>query len=311
MLIDMTAHLWDQKWIPDRLKRDAAETASKRRFPPRDTAELYRKIAARAWDPSGATMVREMELLKIDAMNILPVDEAIMWDEEPEESIGEINRKSCLAMQKYPGKIYSFAGVDPRRAGAVKLFEKAVKEWGAKGLELYTTAGFYPTDRICYPFYEKARELNVPITFQTGQGHLRWLKYGDPIYLDDVAADFPELNLIMEHSGGNMYSGFVWTAIDVAANRPNVYCDLTEWQPYAVTDQPYFFRLLDIMRKRVGVHRILFGTHYPDARIKTYEPWADLWLRLVERAAEHGYDFSEEEAEMMRSGNAKRLLKIS
>src|SRR4030066_106376 len=84
------------------------------------------------------------------------------WPEGIKRAIAEMMAK------KYPGRVYSLFAIDPRRPGGVKLFEKAVTEWNAIGLNFYPPWGFYPNDPICYPFYQKALDLGVPVSIHTG-----------------------------------------------------------------------------------------------------------------------------------------------
>ena len=85
-----------------------------------------------------------------------------------------------------------------------RLLERLVREEGFRGLKLYPTyAFFYPNDRRLYPVYAKAEELGIPVQLHTGSSVFRGsrLKYGDPLYLDDVAIDFPDLQILLTHGG--------------------------------------------------------------------------------------------------------------
>lgn len=310
MLIDLTGHLWNRDWIPPKMWESIAWKAAKKYWPERNPEDMARRAGQGRMDSTGETHYKDMETLGIDVMNILPLDYGFMWDEESAVSIEEINRVTCEVARNSNGKLTAFCGVDPRRPGAADLFKKTVAEWGAKGLELYTTAGYYPDDPRCTPMYKLAMEYDVPVCFQTGQGGLRYLKYGDPIHLDELAENNRDLTIIMEHSGGNLYSNMVWTAIDVAANKRNVYLDTTEYFPDAITDKEYFFRVLNIMIKRVGAHRILFGTHYPDLPLRHYIDWCELWNNIEDVGKDYNCIISPEQADLMRFGNAKRLLKL-
>ena len=75
---------------------------------------------------------------------------------------------------------------------------------GARGIKLYPSYDhFYPNDQALYPVYTLAQEHRLPVMFHTGSSVFRGakMKYADPIHLDDVAADFPELVLVMAHGG--------------------------------------------------------------------------------------------------------------
>ena len=111
-----------------------------------------------------------------------------------------------------------------------------------------------PTDRRFYPVYVACVEEGVPFCTQIGHtGPLMPSEVGRPIYLDQVALDFPELAIVAGHIG------YPWTdeAVAVATKHPNVYIDTS-----AYTVRRYPPALVDFMRER-GAAKVLFGTNYP------------------------------------------------
>jgi predicted TIM-barrel fold metal-dependent hydrolase len=111
-----------------------------------------------------------------------------------------------------------------------------------------------PTDRRFYPVYAACCETGVPFCTQIGHtGPLMPSEVGRPIYLDQVAIDFPELVVV----GGHI--GYPWTdeAIAVATKHENVYIDTS-----AYTVRRYPAQLLEFMRGH-GRAKVLFGTNYP------------------------------------------------
>ena len=95
---------------------------------------------------------------------------------------------------------------------------------------------FWPNDRAFYPLYEVIAEAGLIALFHSGTtgigagmpggGGVR-LKYSNPMAVDDVAADFPELDIILAHPS------FPWQdeALAIAVHKPNVYIDLSGWSP--------------------------------------------------------------------------------
>jgi len=67
---------------------------------------------------------------------------------------------------------------------------------------------FHANDHIAYPFYEVLAEARLPVTFHTGHsgigtgmpggGGVR-LKYANPMDVDDMAVDFPDMPIILAH----------------------------------------------------------------------------------------------------------------
>ncbi len=313
-VIDIHRHYWGKGWDPPSRVRGIALLYPESK----GTAEnKYTK------DPDGSKMIAEMDWLGTDVGVLHTVDSGLAFKEDTPTRIEEINRFHCELAKKYPGRIYALFGIDPRRPGGVKLFEKAVKEWGAVGLSLWPIAGFYPNDPVCYPYYQKCIDLGVPLTIHTGFQHEPGTvsKYGDPIHLDDVGRDFLDLTVIMCHTGMDKRPSTHWweTAVCVAASKPNFHVDVADWQRHevqAMDDMPELMRKLKIMRYHLGAQRILFGTdqpsYSPDSRAddELTRQWVQLFKNLPEVAKQYGVDFSQEEAELILHGNAERILKI-
>jgi uncharacterized protein len=171
--------------------------------------------------------------------------------------------------------IIPFASIDPARGAAgVRLARKMIGEFGVRGFKFHPSAqAFYPNDRAVYPLYEVIAEARLPALFHTGQtgfgagtrgGSGVRLKYANPLFLDDVAVDFPDLPIIMAHPS------FPWQeeAISIALHKPQVYIDLSGWSP------KYFPPILIQYANTLLKHKMLFGTDFP---MITPERWlADL-----------------------------------
>jgi uncharacterized protein len=167
-----------------------------------------------------------------------------------------------------------FGSVDPARGAEAVTLAKRQIEAGARGFKFHpTTQGFFPNDRAAYPVYEVIQEAGVPALFHSGQtgagagtrgGSGYRLKYSNPIHLDDVAVDFPDLPIIIAHPS------FPWQeeALSVATHKPLVYIDLSGWSP------KYFAPILVQYANTLLKNKMLFGTDFP---VLTPERWmADL-----------------------------------
>jgi len=157
-----------------------------------------------------------------------------------------------------------FGSVDPwhERRAAHRVHE-LVRDYGVKGFKFHPSMqAFEPNDRRFYPVYEAIAEAGVPALFHTGQtgigaglpgGHRIKLRYSDPMLLDDVAADFPELTIVMAHPA----VPWVDAQIAIASHKSNVYIDLSGWSP------KYFPPQLVHAAGRQLRTKVLFGTDYP------------------------------------------------
>jgi uncharacterized protein len=157
-----------------------------------------------------------------------------------------------------------FGTVDPWAGKrAVRRVRSLVDDYGVKGFKFHPSMqGFEPNDRAFYPIYEAISAAGVPALFHTGQtgmgaglpgGHGIKLRYSDPMLLDDVAADFPELTIVMAHPA----VPWVDSQISIATHKTNVYIDLSGWSP------KYFPPQLVHAANRGLRTKVLFGTDFP------------------------------------------------
>jgi predicted TIM-barrel fold metal-dependent hydrolase len=163
-------------------------------------------------------------------------------------------------VQQYPNRFRGLAGIDPTEGMAgVRQLEYAVRELGFVGAHLYPHWFELPPDHArYYPFYAKCVELDVPIQMQIGhclrytaQRPLR--SVGQPITLDGIACDFPELKLI------GIHIGWPWTEemISVAWKHPNVYIGCDAYAPRYW--KPEFVHFINTW----GQDKVIFGTDFP------------------------------------------------
>jgi predicted TIM-barrel fold metal-dependent hydrolase len=157
-----------------------------------------------------------------------------------------------------------FGSVDPLRgADAVAQARSLVRDHGARGFKFHPSMqGFAPNDPQFYPLYAEIESLGVPALFHTGQtgigaglpgGRGIKLRLSDPMLVDDVAADFPELKIILAHPS------VPWAAssISIATHKANVFIDLSGWAP------KYFPPELVRAANSLLQDKVLFGTDYP------------------------------------------------
>jgi predicted TIM-barrel fold metal-dependent hydrolase len=157
-----------------------------------------------------------------------------------------------------------FGSVDPHGgAESVTRARRLVEEWGVRGFKFHPTVqNFDPSDTSFYPLYQQLQELHVPALFHTGQTGIGaglpggfGLKLGlsNPILLDAVAADFPELDIIMAHPS------VPWQeeALAVATHKANTWIDLSGWSP------KYFPEQLVRQANSLLQDKVLFGSDFP------------------------------------------------
>jgi uncharacterized protein len=209
------------------------------------------------------------------------------------------NEYTADIVKRYPDRFMGFASVDPHKGKAAVLeMERSVKELGLRGLKLHPISqAFFPNDVRFYPLWEKCAELGVPVLFHSGQtavgaglpggGGLK-LKYAQPIHMDDIAADFPELNIIMAHPG------VPWQEeqLSIALHKPNVFIDLSGWSP------KYFRPILVQYANSLLQNKVLFGSDFPALT-------PERWMRDFE-----GLELKPEVRQKILLDNAAKLLNI-
>lgn len=251
----------------------------------------YFRESARPTIPEVANYYRERKMAAI----IFPVDsEAAMgtWRIANEE-VAELAAENSDAL-------IPFASIDPAKGKmGAREARRLIEDYGVRGFKFHPSAqGFYPNDRSAYGLYEVIAGAKLPALFHTGQtglgagmpggGGVR-LKFSNPIYLDDVAADFPDMPIILAHPS------FPWQdeALSVATHKPQVYIDLSGWSP------KYFPANLVQYANSLLRHKVLFGSDYP-----VFTP--DRWL--ADFAA---INIKPEVRPLILKENALKLLRLS
>ncbi len=173
------------------------------------------------------------------------------------------NDEVLAAAHENPDVLIPFGSVDPHRGKlAVREIHQLI-EAGVRGFKFHpNTQAFWPNDRAHYPLYEPIAQAGLICLFHSGTtgigagmpggGGVR-LKYSNPMLVDDVAADFPQLKIILAHPS------FPWQdeALAVAVHKPNVYIDLSGWSP------KYFPENLIRYTNSQLRHKMLFGSDFP------------------------------------------------
>ncbi|HVC42018.1 MAG TPA: amidohydrolase family protein [Candidatus Saccharimonadales bacterium] len=174
------------------------------------------------------------------------------------------NEEIALTAAEHPDVLVPFASIDPAKGPpGAREARRLAEGFKVRGFKFHPNLqGFFPNDRSAYRLYEAIQELGLPAVFHSGQtgigarvrggGGVR-LKYSNPMYLDDVAVDFPDLRIVIAHPS------FPWQdeALAVATHKPNVYIDLSGWSP------KYFPPQLIQYANTLLKDKMLFGSDYP------------------------------------------------
>lgn len=191
----------------------------------------------------------------------------------------------------------AFASIDPHKGKRAAIEARdLIENFGVKGFKFHPPLqDFDPGDRMAWPLYEVIDHYGLPAIFHTGHsgmgtgmpagGGIR-LKYGQPILVDDVAVDFPNMKIVLAHPG------WPWTdeSLSMALHKPNVFIDLSGWSPR------YFpLQIIRYANTQLG-HKFLFGSDFP-----LIPP--ERWIAAYDEAG-----FKPELRERILKSNAARVL---
>jgi predicted TIM-barrel fold metal-dependent hydrolase len=235
-----------------------------------------------------ADTYRELNMAAV----IFTVDARTQLGHEP-NSIEELIEGAA----RHNDVLIPFGSVDPRTGEeAIARAKHQALELGARGFKFHPSLqGFDPSSEEFYPLWDALQELGLPAIFHTGQngmgaglpgGHGIKLRYSNPLLLDDVAADFPGLTVIMAHPS------VPWQeeANSIATHKANVFIDLSGWSP------KYFPESLVKASNSVLQDKVLFGTDFP---LITPQKWLGAFADLP---------LKDEVRPKILKGNAVRVL---
>src|SRR5690348_14076966 len=244
--IDVHTHAEVSSRVPDDPMWQAIQEAS---------AQYFKDEGPRPTIAEVAAYYRERKMIAV----IFPVDmeSSTGLVRVPNEEVAEVAAENADVL-------IPFASIDPAKGKmGAREARRLIEHYGVRGFKFHPSVQeFYPNDRNVYILYEVIAEAGLPSVFHTGHtgigagmrggGGVR-LKYSNPMYLDDVAVDFPGMPIIMAHPS------FPWQdeALAVATHKPDVYIDLSGWSP------KYFPPQLVQYANSLLQDKVLFGSDYP------------------------------------------------
>ncbi|RDZ61974.1 amidohydrolase [Haloferax sp. Atlit-12N] len=192
-----------------------------------------------------------------------------------------------------------FGSVDPLKDDCVEEAVRCVEDLGLSGFKFQQIAqGFDPSDDEHRALFDTIEDLGVPVVFHGGNSTLGAcspggrglkIKYGNPMLIDDVAAEHPDLQILIAHPA------YPWEKeqLAICQQKGNVYMDLSGWLPKYIDEQVLHYA------KTVLQDKVMFGTDYPMIR-------PGRWFESFE---EH-FDASEEVKRKLLWENAERFLNL-
>jgi predicted TIM-barrel fold metal-dependent hydrolase len=205
---------------------------------------------------------------------------AVIFNVDDEAGMGRRrlgNTEVLEVARANPDVLIPFGSVDPHKGKLAVREAHELIEAGVRGFKFHpNTQAFWPDDREFFPLYDVIAQAGLIALFHSGTtgigagmpggGGVR-LKYSNPMAVDDVAAEFPKLDIILAHPS------FPWQeeALAIAVHKPNVYIDLSGWSP------KYFPEILVQYTNTRLKHKMLFGSDFP---LLTPDRWLSDFAKL-------------------------------
>lgn len=196
-------------------------------------------------------------------MDAAGIDRGVLINYVAPEVIGftsEVNQWIADYVRENPARLISCGGLHPRQSHNILADVEQILRLKIRMIKIH------PPHQLLFPndylngvkelevIYRAAEANGIPVMFHTGTSifHGARNRYGDPIFVDDVAVDFPKMKILLAHGGRPLW---MHTAFFLLRRHPNVYLDISGIPPKALLK--YFPRLEEI------AHKTLFGTDWP------------------------------------------------
>lgn len=236
-------------------------------------------------DASVESLISELDEASINKAILLPIEGFI----ETDFIIG--------VCRKYPDRFIGFASVNPLQGQkAIQKLEYYIAKLGLKGLKLHPRLQeFQPLHQDVIRLLEKTIELDIPVIFDTFPSSSSLLIEDIlPLVYDELAKTVPEAKIILAHSGGYR----IFDAMAVAQSNPNIYLEISYSLLYYQGSS--IINDFEFAIKKVGAHRVIYGSDYPEMRI----------VPSYNQASKILANFSQEEKNLIFGGTISKLLKL-
>jgi predicted TIM-barrel fold metal-dependent hydrolase len=196
------------------------------------------------------------------------VDRAVLINYVAPEVMGltsAVNQFVADYTKHDPKRLISCGSLHPRHTTNIMADVEHILRLGLRMIKIH------PPHQLLFPndylngvkeleiIYRAAEANGIPVMFHTGTSVFPGArnKYGDPIYVDDVAVDFPKLKIILAHGGRPLWMD---TAFFLLRRHANVYLEISGIPPKSLLT--YFPRLAEI------AHKTMFGSDWPSPGVE-------------------------------------------
>ena len=247
MIIDFHTHLWPEDCLTD------------------DVINYFKSRGI--WDKQNSILTPE-RLIKIMDENKISSSIVLSLALSPKmknSEIIKINSYVSEQINKNKERLIGFFTLNPFfEDESMQMIEDSIKNLGLLGLKIHPSfQEIYPNDKTLYPFYRKMQDYGLPVLFHSGSiGIIPYRdSFSNPSYIDEVACDFPQLTIIIGHSGKIWYEE---TAMLLRKHK-NIYTDISTniGRDSFSSEHPMAWLLYKIKSYAGCIDRVFFGSDYP------------------------------------------------
>ena len=267
-----------------------------------DQETLRRLVRETLIDPDGDLVLARDKKLGVDGTCISIND--VSRPGMDADLVLRSNRVAADLARRNPGKIFALAGADPRRPEAVEIAKTCLNDYGMIGIKWHPDFGWDPTSEEAYEVLKVLDKNEGILLIHTGYLPGGRCKYTRMDLICDILVDFPNIKVIAAHMGKTFWQEWAGVAHDF----PNLYGDLAVWSRYGYRNYEFFCRQLRELTFYAGVEKVLWGSDDP---FENYTVPTEEFIRMMRNLsvkAPRGYEFSQEEVDLMLGGNAAKLL---
>lgn len=208
-------------------------------------------------------------------------------------------------------RFIGIASVHPDRYRPDLKVEHALKELKLRGVKLYPHSGFYPNDKRLDRVYEMCIQYDVPVFIHTGIKALRpqFIKYNNPLFVDDVATRFPNLKIVMLHGGYPWVKEF----LAVAHSNTNTWVDISflDYIEKTFMEEGLAEFTIQRLHKIIGSERMMWGSEGPYMQLPLYGKHGPEFIKQSQDFLVNRFKFlNKADKENILGNTAANLLKI-
>jgi len=232
-------------------------------------------------DPATARLVREPKAF-LEYLDRAGVERAVLVNYVSPEVIGYTEETNAFASdyaKADPRRLLATGGIRPDHADPATEVRHLARDLGLRALKLHPPHQLFRPNAYVdgslpglAEIYGACEREKLPVIFHTGTSIFPRARnrFADPLFVEDVALDYPKLTIVLAHGGRPIWMS---TAVFLTRRFPNVWLEVSSVPPSRLLD---FFPGLEKLSEKA-----LFGTDWPGPAVPELRPNLDAFRALA------------------------------